>query len=90
MGFVTCFALQKMSGASSRQSQMVADEMFPDGPGPLDFVDVEDGVRGKCFEISLPPFLALGHCWNEIPDLKSFPPRCGMVLLVDLLVCSPS
>ena len=33
-----------MSGASSRQSQMVADEMFPDGPGPLDFVDVEDGV----------------------------------------------
>ena len=34
-----------MSGASSRQSQMVADEMFPDGPGPLDFVDVEDGVR---------------------------------------------
>ena len=45
MGFVTCFALQKMSGASSRQSQMVADEMFPDGPGPLDFVDVEDGVR---------------------------------------------
>ena len=36
----------KMSGASSRQSQMVADEMFPDGPGPLDFVDVEDGVRG--------------------------------------------
>ena len=35
----------RMSGASSRQSQMVADEMFPDGPGPLDFVDVEDGVR---------------------------------------------
>jgi len=24
---------------------MVADEMFPDGPGNLDFVDVEDGVR---------------------------------------------
>jgi len=24
---------------------MVADEMFPDGPGALDFVDVEDGVR---------------------------------------------
>ena len=23
---------------------MVADEMFPDGPGNLDFVDVEDGV----------------------------------------------
>ena len=40
-----------MSGSSSRQSQMVADEMFPDGPGPLDFVDVEDGVRGliMCF-----------------------------------------
>ena len=39
-----------MSGASSRQSQMVADEMFPDGPGPLDFVDVEDGVtKTSCF-----------------------------------------
>ena len=39
-----------MSGASSRQSQMVADEMFPDGPGPLDFVDVEDGViEISCF-----------------------------------------
>ena len=63
-----------MSGASSRQSQMVADEMFPDGPGPLDFVDVEDGVRGKCFEIGLPTFLALGHCWNVIPDLKH-PPK---------------
>ena len=24
---------------------MVADEMFPDGPGNLDFGDVEDGVR---------------------------------------------
>jgi len=34
-----------MSGSSSRQNQMVADEMFPDGPGALDFVDVEDGVR---------------------------------------------
>ena len=34
-----------MSGSSSRQNQMVADEMFPDGPGgALDFVDVEDGV----------------------------------------------
>ena len=33
----------RMSGASSRQA-MVADEMFPDGPGPLDYVDVEDGV----------------------------------------------
>ena len=41
------FAEPKMSGASSRQSQMVADEMFPDGPGPLDFVDVEDGVRRR-------------------------------------------
>ena len=52
MRFVKCFAEPtKMSGASSRQSQMVADEMFPDGPGPLDFVDVEDGVRGLiiCF-----------------------------------------
>ena len=26
---------------------MVADEMFPDGPGALDFVDVEDGVGGE-------------------------------------------
>ena len=34
-----------MSG-SSRQSAMVADEMFPDGPGGgVDFVDVEDVVR---------------------------------------------
>ena len=44
---IVVVAEPKMSGASSRQSQMVADEMFPDGPGPLDFVDVEDGVRGK-------------------------------------------
>ena len=42
-----------MSGTSSRQNQMVADEMFPDGPGPLDFVDVEDGV-GVSFP-RLPP-----------------------------------
>ena len=44
--FLTVFVLIKMSGSSSRQNQMVADEMFPDGPGALDFVDVEDGVRG--------------------------------------------
>jgi hypothetical protein len=31
-----------MSGQSSRQ--MVVDEMFPDGPGNLDYVDAEDGV----------------------------------------------
>ena len=36
----------KMSGQAGRQSVMVADEMFPDGPGAgLDFADVEDVVR---------------------------------------------
>ena len=35
-----------MSGQAGRQSVMVADEMFPDGPGAgLDFADVEDVVR---------------------------------------------
>jgi hypothetical protein len=36
-----------MSGQSSRQ--MVVDEMFPDGPGNLDYVDAEDGVSFSCF-----------------------------------------
>jgi hypothetical protein len=34
-----------MSGQSSRQ--MVVDEMFPDGPGNLDYVDAEDGVSSS-------------------------------------------
>ena len=50
-----------MSGASSRQSQMVADEMFPDGPGPLDFVDVEDGVR-NIPDIALPNVTFFRSC----------------------------
>ena len=33
----------RMSGQGGRH--MVADEMFPDGPGALDFIDPEDGVR---------------------------------------------
>jgi hypothetical protein len=36
-----------MSGQSSRQ--MVVDEMFPDGPGNLDYVDAEDGVSFSAF-----------------------------------------
>jgi hypothetical protein len=36
-----------MSGQSSRQ--MVVDEMFPDGPGNLDYVDAEDGVSFSSF-----------------------------------------
>ena len=33
----------KMSGPAGRQNLMVADEMFPDGPGAgVDFADVED------------------------------------------------
>ena len=61
-----------MSGSSSRQSQMVADEMFPDGPGPLDFVDVEDGVRG----------LIIIFFFFVIASLFSV--RCGTVLLAVL------
>ena len=35
-----------MSGQAGRQGVMVADEMFPVGPGAgLDFADVEDVVR---------------------------------------------
>ena len=35
-----------MSGPAGRQNLMVADEMFPDGPGAgVDFADVEDVVR---------------------------------------------
>ena len=35
-----------MSGNPARQNLMVADEMFPDGPGAgVDFADVEDVVR---------------------------------------------
>ena len=40
-----------MSGQSSRQ--MVVDEMFPDGPGNLDYVDAEDGVRSCDFPFSI-------------------------------------
>ena len=49
-----------MSGSSSRQNQMVADEMFPDGPGNLDFVDVEDGVR--CIIL---PLVFLKYCLSR-------------------------
>ena len=36
----------KMSGPAGRQNLMVADEMFPDGPGAgVDYADVEDVVR---------------------------------------------
>ena len=54
-----------MSGSSSRQSQMVADEMFPDGPGPLDFVDVEDGVRDCLDEGQGGDGVSPGQGWGE-------------------------
>ena len=52
---------------------MVADEMFPDGPGgALDFVDVEDGVRLCSFGCL---FLTMSLCRLEMD-------------WVDLLGCS--
>ena len=54
---------------------MVADEMFPDGPGPLDFVDVEDGVRGKWMH-------ALDVGWVQSTSYRFLLTRFGMVLLV--------
>jgi hypothetical protein len=31
--------------AEQPSRQMMVDEMFPDGPGNLDYVDAEDGIR---------------------------------------------
>ena len=46
----------KMSGQGGRH--MVADEMFPDGPGGgLDYVDPEDGVSHLPPPLSIYPFL---------------------------------